>query len=94
LVYAEPILRAYLKRWKWEVGQFFSGVDAESPSEDVRRIPGPPDLPRRDAARERRLDRRTFVIWLTFRGSSPCSVDATSSVDDPGRAVLGDYLSK
>jgi deazaflavin-dependent oxidoreductase (nitroreductase family) len=39
----EPILRAYLKRWKWEVGQFFGGVDAESPSEDVRRIA--PDHP-------------------------------------------------
>ena len=34
----EPILRAYLKRWKWEVGQFFEGVDAEAPSEDVSRI--------------------------------------------------------
>ena len=34
----EPILRAYLKRWKWEVGQFFSGVDAASSSEDLRRI--------------------------------------------------------
>jgi deazaflavin-dependent oxidoreductase (nitroreductase family) len=39
----EPILRAYLKRWKWEVGQFFSGVDANSSSEDVRRIA--PDHP-------------------------------------------------
>jgi deazaflavin-dependent oxidoreductase (nitroreductase family) len=26
----EPILRSYLRRWKWEVGQFFGGVD-ESP---------------------------------------------------------------
>jgi deazaflavin-dependent oxidoreductase (nitroreductase family) len=34
----EPILRAYLKRWKWEVGHFFDGVDADAPSEDVRRI--------------------------------------------------------
>ena len=24
----EPILRAYLKRWKWEVGVFFGGVEA------------------------------------------------------------------
>jgi deazaflavin-dependent oxidoreductase (nitroreductase family) len=39
----EPILRAYLERWKWEVGQFFGGVDAGSPSEDVRRIA--PDHP-------------------------------------------------
>jgi deazaflavin-dependent oxidoreductase (nitroreductase family) len=39
----EPILRAYLKRWKWEVGQFFGGVDADSPNEEVRRIA--PDHP-------------------------------------------------
>ncbi len=39
----EPILRAYLERWKWEVGQFFGGVDAASSSEDLRRIA--PDHP-------------------------------------------------
>jgi deazaflavin-dependent oxidoreductase (nitroreductase family) len=39
----EPILRAYLERWKWEVGQFFGGVGAESPSEELQRIaPGHP----------------------------------------------------
>ena len=25
------VLRAYLRRWKWEVGVFFAGVDADSP---------------------------------------------------------------
>jgi deazaflavin-dependent oxidoreductase (nitroreductase family) len=39
----EPILRAYLRRWKWEVGQFFGGVGADSPAEDIRRIA--PDHP-------------------------------------------------
>jgi deazaflavin-dependent oxidoreductase (nitroreductase family) len=39
----EPILRAYLKRWKWEVGQFFGGVDATSSSEELRLIA--PDHP-------------------------------------------------
>ena len=39
----EPILRAYLRRWKWEVGQFFGGVDANSPSDELRRIA--PDHP-------------------------------------------------
>jgi deazaflavin-dependent oxidoreductase (nitroreductase family) len=34
----EPILRAYLKRWKWEVGQFFEGVDADASTEEIRRI--------------------------------------------------------
>jgi deazaflavin-dependent oxidoreductase (nitroreductase family) len=34
----EPILRAYLKKWAWETGQFFEGVKADSPEEDVRRI--------------------------------------------------------
>ena len=32
------ILRAYLKRWKAEVGVFFDGVSADSPAEDVARI--------------------------------------------------------
>jgi deazaflavin-dependent oxidoreductase (nitroreductase family) len=33
-----PILRAYLKRWKSEVGIFFDGVSASSPDEELRRI--------------------------------------------------------
>lgn len=33
-----PILRAYLRRWKAEVGMFFEGVGADSSDEDVRRI--------------------------------------------------------
>jgi deazaflavin-dependent oxidoreductase (nitroreductase family) len=32
-----PLLRAYLKRWKWEVGQFFGGVGPEAAEEDLRR---------------------------------------------------------
>jgi deazaflavin-dependent oxidoreductase (nitroreductase family) len=35
---AEPILRAYLRKWKWEVGQFFEGVGPDAPDEDMRRI--------------------------------------------------------
>jgi len=34
----EAILRAYLKRWKAEVGIFFGGVSAKSSAEDLRRI--------------------------------------------------------
>ena len=33
-----PVLRAYLRRWKMEVGVFFEGVNAESSDEDLRRI--------------------------------------------------------
>jgi hypothetical protein len=33
-----PILRAYLKRWKLEVGQFFGGVDGDSPETELKRI--------------------------------------------------------
>jgi deazaflavin-dependent oxidoreductase (nitroreductase family) len=33
-----PILRAYLKRWAWEVGAFFGGVGAESSDEELRAI--------------------------------------------------------
>jgi deazaflavin-dependent oxidoreductase (nitroreductase family) len=37
------ILREYLKRWKWEVGVFFDGVDAKAPTEKLREIaPGYP----------------------------------------------------
>ena len=38
-----PVLRAYLKRWKAEVGVFFDGVSATSPEDEVRRIA--PDHP-------------------------------------------------
>jgi deazaflavin-dependent oxidoreductase (nitroreductase family) len=38
-----PILRAYLKRWKAEVGVFFGGVGPDSSDEDLRRIA--PDHP-------------------------------------------------
>jgi deazaflavin-dependent oxidoreductase (nitroreductase family) len=37
------ILRAYLKRWKFEVGVFFDGVDAKAPEAKLREIaPGYP----------------------------------------------------
>ena len=38
-----PILRAYLKRWKAEVGIFFGGVGADSSEDELRRIS--PDHP-------------------------------------------------
>jgi len=34
------ILRAYLKRWKFEVGAFFDGVSADSAVEEFQRIAG------------------------------------------------------
>ncbi|MGK5533758.1 nitroreductase family deazaflavin-dependent oxidoreductase [Streptomyces sp. URMC 129] len=37
------LLRAYLRRWKAEVGVFFRGVGPDSPEEDLRRIA--PDHP-------------------------------------------------
>lgn len=33
-----PVLRAYLRRWKMEVGQFFEGVSAEASDEELLRI--------------------------------------------------------
>ena len=33
-----PILRAYLRRWKMEVGVFFDGVTADSADEEMARI--------------------------------------------------------
>jgi len=38
-----PILRNYLKRWKFEVGMFFQGVGPDSPESELRRIA--PDHP-------------------------------------------------
>ncbi len=33
-----PVLRAYLKKWKMEVGVFFEGVSADSSDEELLRI--------------------------------------------------------
>jgi deazaflavin-dependent oxidoreductase (nitroreductase family) len=32
------LLRAYLKKWKWEVGAFFGGVGPDASDEELRRI--------------------------------------------------------
>ena len=38
-----PVLRAYLRRWAFEVNQFFQGVGADAPDRDIERIaPGYP----------------------------------------------------
>jgi len=37
------LLRAYLKKWKWEVGAFFGGVGPDSSDDELRRIA--PDHP-------------------------------------------------
>ena len=38
-----PVLRAYLRRWGWEVGQFFEGVDKGSTDDELAAIaPGFP----------------------------------------------------
>jgi deazaflavin-dependent oxidoreductase (nitroreductase family) len=37
------ILRAYLEKWKWEVGAFFGGVGPDSPEDELRSIA--PDHP-------------------------------------------------
>jgi deazaflavin-dependent oxidoreductase (nitroreductase family) len=34
----EPVLRAYLKRWAWEVGAFFGGVGADSTPQELAGI--------------------------------------------------------
>jgi deazaflavin-dependent oxidoreductase (nitroreductase family) len=39
----EKILRAYLRRWKWEVGHFFAGVGPDSSADEFVRIA--PDHP-------------------------------------------------
>jgi deazaflavin-dependent oxidoreductase (nitroreductase family) len=38
-----PVLREYLRKWGWEVGQFFEGIDKDSPDEQVQAMaPGFP----------------------------------------------------
>jgi deazaflavin-dependent oxidoreductase (nitroreductase family) len=38
-----PVLRAYLKRWAWEVGRFFEGITADATPEQLAQIaPGFP----------------------------------------------------
>jgi deazaflavin-dependent oxidoreductase (nitroreductase family) len=48
-----PVLRAYLRRWKVEIGAFFQGVGPDAPGADLARIaPGYPAFrvePRKDA---------------------------------------------
>jgi deazaflavin-dependent oxidoreductase (nitroreductase family) len=33
-----PLLRAYLRRWRFEVGRFFGGVSPDAPDEELGRI--------------------------------------------------------
>jgi deazaflavin-dependent oxidoreductase (nitroreductase family) len=33
-----PLLRAYLEKWKWEVGAFFGGVGPDASDDELRRI--------------------------------------------------------
>ena len=30
-------LREYLRRWKWEAGQFFGGINADAPEDELSR---------------------------------------------------------
>ena len=40
-----PLLRAYLKKWKFEVGVFFGGVGPDSSDEELRMRRIAPDHP-------------------------------------------------
>lgn len=33
-----PVLREYLRKWAWEVGQFFDGIDKNSSDEQLRTV--------------------------------------------------------
>jgi deazaflavin-dependent oxidoreductase (nitroreductase family) len=33
-----PVLREYLRRWRWEVGQFFEGIDHRSSDEELAAV--------------------------------------------------------
>jgi deazaflavin-dependent oxidoreductase (nitroreductase family) len=50
-----PLLRAYLKRWKAEIGAFFQGVGPDAPDAELRRIaPGYPVFRLRERPEETR----------------------------------------
>jgi deazaflavin-dependent oxidoreductase (nitroreductase family) len=38
-----PVLREYLRRWAWEVGQFFEGIDKDSCDQELAAVA--PDFP-------------------------------------------------
>jgi hypothetical protein len=38
-----PVLREYLRRWSWEVGKFFEGIDKGSTDAELAAIA--PDFP-------------------------------------------------
>ena len=56
-----PLLRAYLEKWKWEVGAFFDGVGPDSTDDELRRIA--PDHP------AFRSDRADTAVRPTGRSS-------------------------
>jgi deazaflavin-dependent oxidoreductase (nitroreductase family) len=33
-----PVIRAYLRRWKWEVGQFFEGITPDASDADIAAV--------------------------------------------------------
>ena len=68
-----PILRAYLKRWKAEVGVFFDGVSAASSDDDLLRIA--PDHPVFQVH-----DQSSEVDRASPRGHSPVVPSSSSRV--------------
>jgi deazaflavin-dependent oxidoreductase (nitroreductase family) len=48
-----PLLRAYLERWKWEVGAFFAGVGPDASDEQLAGIAGDHPVFRIDAVPQR-----------------------------------------
>src|SRR5919201_6560584 len=91
----EPILREYLKRWKWKVGQFFGGVDADAPEEDLRRIaPDNPIFRPRDGSGPGRIPTGSGPPGAQGRrrsgsrtGATPGS-SQTTSADTSGRSRI------
>ena len=66
-----PILREYLRRWKWEVGQFFDGTGPDSTDEQLLAIVG--DHPVFEVIRTSRLCRRRSGRASSSPGPTPAS---------------------
>jgi len=77
-----PVLRAYLRRWKMEVGVFFDGVTADSPETDLRRIASRhpvfvlrdvgAEMGSRDGVLIRATGRDAPTTFTPARGERPC----------------------
>jgi deazaflavin-dependent oxidoreductase (nitroreductase family) len=80
------LLRAYLKKWAWEVGAFFQGVGADAPDDDLRRI-----APLHPVFRISRRHKRRLISPPSRDGLATAARHGGPQADQ--RPVVGDRVS-